>query len=83
MGRTAAQSRGEWGLTGGPGLCYSVDFLFFSNGFKFELIKYGLLFLKKNQIKYGHVGIEIRNKFPNWSFSKFRTEFELKFREPN
>jgi hypothetical protein len=39
--------------------------------------------LKNFLIKYGHVGIEIRKKFPHWSFSKFRTEFELKFREPN
>jgi hypothetical protein len=39
--------------------------------------------LKFFQIKYGSVDIEIRNNFPHWSFSKFGTEFELKFRELN
>jgi hypothetical protein len=43
--------------------------------------KYGLLLLKIFEIKYGSVYIEIRNKFPYWSFSTFGTEFELKIRE--
>jgi hypothetical protein len=33
------------------------------------------------QIKYGLVGNEIRNNIPNWNFSKFRIEFELKTQE--
>jgi hypothetical protein len=41
------------------------------------------MLLKKFQIKYVRVGIEIRNKLPHWSFAKFETEFELKFLEPN
>jgi hypothetical protein len=36
---------------------------------------------QKFQIKYGFVGNEIRNNFPNWNVSKFRIEFELKIKE--
>jgi hypothetical protein len=38
------------------------------------------------QIKYGCVDDLIRNKFPYWSFSKFKLKFELKTEnlfEPN
>ncbi len=38
--------------------------------------------IKSFQIKHGCVDNGIRNTFTHWSFSKFRTEFELKFREP-
>jgi hypothetical protein len=41
------------------------------------------MLLENFKIKYGRVGIERRNKFPHWGFSKFRMEFELKFREEN
>jgi hypothetical protein len=34
------------------------------------MVKAGLLVLENPQIKYGHVDIEIRNKFSHWSFSK-------------
>jgi hypothetical protein len=64
----------------------TVPFLFFkyfSNGFEFEPVKRSLVLLKKFQIKCRRVGIEIRNKFPHWSFSKFGTEFELKVRGTN
>jgi hypothetical protein len=33
------------------------------------------------EIKYGHVGNWIRNKFPYWNFSRFEKNFELKFKE--
>jgi hypothetical protein len=78
-GTIARRNRGGGGgWRVGPAL-YSVT----SNGFKFELVKCGLMLLKKFQIKYGCVGIEIRNKFPHCIFSNFGTGFELKFREPN
>jgi hypothetical protein len=40
------------------------------NLFECEMVKAGLLVLENPQIKYGHVDIEIRNKFSHWSFSK-------------
>jgi hypothetical protein len=36
---------------------------------------------KKIQIKSGCEGFEVRNNFPCWNFSRFRIEFELKFKE--
>jgi hypothetical protein len=41
--------------------------------------KGGLLKLKKNQIKYGYEGFEIRNNFPYWNISILRIEFDLMF----
>jgi hypothetical protein len=35
----------------------------------------------KFEIKYGFEGIDERNNFPYRNFSRFETEFELKFRE--
>jgi hypothetical protein len=40
---------------------------------KDELVEF-----KKNQIKYGFEGFELRNNFTYWNFSKFRIEFEFK-----
>jgi hypothetical protein len=40
----------------------------------------GLPRSEKWSVKYGPVHNWIRNKFPHCSFSKFKTEFELKFR---
>jgi hypothetical protein len=62
---------------------HSADFNFFSNWFELIRSKGDPLLLEHFQIKYGSVGIELRNKFPHWVFSKFRIEFELKFRELN
>jgi hypothetical protein len=54
----------------------------FFNPFKFKMVKYGHILLQEFQEKCGHVEKWIRNNSPHWSFSKFRIEFELKFREP-
>jgi hypothetical protein len=45
------------------------------------LIKNGLPDFKNFQIKYAFEDFEIRNDFTYWSFSKFRLEFELEFKE--
>jgi hypothetical protein len=37
--------------------------------------------LQKIEIKYGWNEYEMRNSFPNRNFARFKTEFELKFRE--
>jgi hypothetical protein len=52
-----------------------------SKGSDLIRLKDGLFELKNFKIKYGCEGIEIRNNFPYWKFSKFGIEFELKFRE--
>jgi hypothetical protein len=68
----------------GPPLHSVAWYLFkwFSYGSIFELVKDGPLVLEKFEIKCGCADIEIRNTFPHWIFSKFKAEFELKFREP-
>jgi hypothetical protein len=60
---------------------FSVNQIF-SNPFKFDTVKDGLLVLKNFHIKFGRVDNWRRNNFSHWSFSKFRMEFELKIREP-
>jgi hypothetical protein len=37
--------------------------------------------LQKFEIKYGSEGLDERNNFPYWNFSRFEMEFESKFRE--
>jgi hypothetical protein len=37
--------------------------------------------VKNFGIKYGWKGLDLRNSFSYWNFSRFRREFELKFRE--
>jgi hypothetical protein len=60
------------------------------NSIKFEIIeirpnliqtKTDPPILQKFEIKYGWKAIEIRNNFPYSNFSRFKTKFELKFRE--
>jgi hypothetical protein len=43
--------------------------------------KVALPILKKFQLKYGIDGLEIRNNFHYWSFSKLGIEFELKIKK--
>jgi hypothetical protein len=78
--------RAEEGCTGGgPACCHIAYFIFFkysSNWFELIWSEGDPLVLEKFQIKYGRVDIELRSKFSYWIFSKFRTEFELKFTEP-
>jgi hypothetical protein len=45
------------------------------------LTKGGSTLLQKFQIKYRLKSLEIRNNFPYRNFSRFKIEFELKFRE--
>jgi hypothetical protein len=78
----ACRGRMHWG---GPACCHIADFIFFkysSNWFELIWSEGDPLVLEKFQIKYGRVDIELRSKFSYWIFSKFRTEFELKFTEP-
>jgi hypothetical protein len=51
-----------------------------SNGFKLNRSKGGLPMLKKFKIKHGCEDFERRNNFSYWNSSKFRIEFELKFK---
>jgi hypothetical protein len=43
---------------------------------KFELAKSMPSQTKKNQIKYGSIGNQIRNNFTYWNFSIFKMDFE-------
>jgi hypothetical protein len=37
--------------------------------------------LENFEIKYGAEGVELRNNFPYWNFSRFRRKFELNSRK--
>jgi hypothetical protein len=52
-----------------------------SNGIELIRSKEVLPEFENFQIKYGFEAFEIRNNFPYWNFSSFRTEFELKIKE--
>jgi hypothetical protein len=68
----------------GPAWDEQCEFWFiqtFLNEFELILSKGGLPLIQKIQIKYEIVENEIRNNFSYWDFSKFETEFELKFKE--
>jgi hypothetical protein len=56
--------------------------IFFPTFSNLNLSKDGLLVLQNFEIKYGRVYTKIRRKTPHWSSSKFRTKFELEFKEP-
>jgi hypothetical protein len=49
--------------------------------FKWICLNDGLPLLQKFQEKYGFVDNKGRNNFPCRNFSRFKMEFELKFRE--
>jgi hypothetical protein len=57
------------------------NYLKISNGFKWICLNDGLPLLHKLQTKYGFVDNKRRNNFPYRNFSRFKMEFELKFRE--
>jgi hypothetical protein len=74
-GTMLVRCAGEQGrLIGGPACCYQ----YFSNGFTLIQSKGCLPMHQIFQINYGCVDDLIRNKFSDWSFSKFELEFELK-----
>jgi hypothetical protein len=75
------RSRGAGRLTGGPGCCI-VPILIFFKSICIDSIQWLPSVHKIFQIKYVHVDNLIRNKLPHRSFLKFKTEFELKIREP-
>jgi hypothetical protein len=56
-------------------------FYFFSKEANLNCFNSCLLELENFQIKYGFEGFEVRNNFPYWNFSRFKTNFELKFKE--
>jgi hypothetical protein len=59
-------------------LNFEFDFQTKSNLF---CSKGGLPVLENFEIKYGAEGVELRNNFPYWNFSRFRREFELNSRK--
>jgi hypothetical protein len=79
------RSRGAGSLTGWPG-CRTVPlfiFQIFSMDSKLNWSIGGLLLPQNFNIKYILVDNHMRNKLPSRSFSKFKSEFELKFTEPD
>jgi hypothetical protein len=68
------------GLTDGPSPILIWKKILNTIWTDFLLSKDGLTELKKIQIKYGDEGFEIRNNFYYCNVSRFRIEFELKFR---
>jgi hypothetical protein len=69
-------------MMSGSGPNKNLNLIFFySSALNLIWAKVGLpKFEKKNQIKYGYVGFELRNDFPYWKFSIFKIKFELKYR---
>jgi hypothetical protein len=67
----------------GPGMNNGVLYLIhiFQANLNLQWFKTQLSVLKKFQTKYGFVENKIRNNFPYWNFSKFASEFKLKFKE--